>query len=262
MNISKYGQKLLGLGLAALITIVLNTPARAQKVTGAIFTTNANSEYVNGNVYDSGGNVYLNGGPRPNAPCTAAGLPDGDYYFQVTDPSGATLLSTDAISNRMVTVIGGLMVAYSGGHDTGAGKCIAINPNNITVALWPFKLTPNPGGEYKVWMTKAGDYSKCNFNEDPSTYDPSISDPKLCSGSFGFIPSKSKTDNFKVIPPESAGSTCDVNLPWDANCGLCPTLDPTTNQQLCPNPVWSIPADGRPEGLYCVPPEEGACPVP
>jgi len=195
--------------VVALITMALNTAAMAQKVSGAIFTTNAFSEYVNANVYDYADDVYLNGGPRPNAPCTAAGLPNGDYYFQVTDPSGATLLSTDLISNRRVTVTGGLIVAYSGTHPIGTGKCNdgTIHTDNITVQLFPFNLTPNPGGEYKAWMTKVGDYTSCSFNDDPSTYDPNTSDPRLCSGSFGFIPSTSKTDNFKVIPPPIVGDT-------------------------------------------------------
>jgi hypothetical protein len=174
----------LGATVIALLTMVLNTAAIGQQVSGAIFTTDANSTFVNANVYDFKEDVYLNGGPRPNAPCTAAGLPDGDYYFQVTDPSGSQLLSLDEIGDRHVTVTGGLIVGYSGPHGIGMGKCVAFNGFNITVQLYPFKLTPNPGGEYKAWMTKVGDY-----------------DMTMTKGSFGFIPSKSKTDNFKVASP-------------------------------------------------------------
>ena len=170
--------------LVALMAASLNTAAMAQQVTGAIFTTDVDSNFVNGNVYDFDEDVYLNGGPRPNAPCTAAGLPNGDYYFQVTDPSGAMLLSSDDITNRRVTVSGGLMVAHSGTHGIGIGKCVDFNGFNITVQLAPFNPTPNPGGEYKAWMTKVGDY-----------------DTTGTKGSFGFIPSKTKTDNFKVVPP-------------------------------------------------------------
>jgi hypothetical protein len=168
----------------ALLTALLNTAAMAQQVSGAIFTTDANSTFVNANVYDLKDDVYLNGGPRPNAPCTAAGLPDGDYYFQVTDPSGSMLLSSDDIGQRRVTVSRGLIIGYSGPHGIGMGKCIAFNGFNITVQLHPFMATPNPGGEYKAWMTKVVDY-----------------DTTMTKGSFGFIPSKSKTDNFKVTPP-------------------------------------------------------------
>ena len=165
-----------------VLTALLNTSTMAQQVSGAIFTTDVNSTFVNANVYDFKEDVYLNGGPRPNAPCTAAGLPDGDYYFQVTDPSGSQLLSLDGIGERRVTIAGGLIIGYSGPHGIGIGKCVALNGFNITVGLYPFAPTPNPGGEYKAWMTKVGDYD-------------------ISKGSFGFIPSKSKTDNFKVTPP-------------------------------------------------------------
>jgi hypothetical protein len=168
----------------ALITVVMNSAAMAQNLSGAIFTTNID-HFVNANVYDFKLDVYLNGGPRPNAPCTAAGLPDGIYYFQVTDPSGGTLLHDvlEPIIDRQVEVAGGVIVAYLGTNTdriTGVqpGKC----PNSIIVPLFPFVDTPNPGGEYKAWMTPK------------DFYDP-------MQGFHGFIPSKSKTDNFKVTPP-------------------------------------------------------------
>src|SRR6185503_10510633 len=168
----------------AAFGVGMNGAAFAQQVSGAIFTTDQNSSYVNGNVYDSMEEVYLNGGPRPNAPCTAAGLPSGDYYFQVTDPSGSQLLSTDVIEYRRTTVSGGLFINATAFHNIGIGKCVGVNPNNITVQLAPFNPTPNPGGEYKVWVTKVSDY-----------------DVTMTKGSFGFIQSKSKTDNFKVVAP-------------------------------------------------------------
>jgi hypothetical protein len=171
-----------GATIIALLTTVLNTAALGQQVSGAIFTTNWDSSFVNGNVYDFQEDVYLNGGPRPNASCTAAGLPNGYYYFQVTDPSGSQLLSTDGLNDRVIHVDGGLIIGYSGPIERkGPGKCITFDADNITVQLFPFLPTPNPGGEYKVWITNVEDY-----------------DPTMTKGSFGFIPSKSKTDNFKV----------------------------------------------------------------
>ena len=68
-----------------LIVLGQFSPAGAA-VSGAIFTTTENGSVVNANQYDSKCAVYLDGGPGPNAPAKAAGLPDGDYYFQVTDP--------------------------------------------------------------------------------------------------------------------------------------------------------------------------------
>ena len=191
--------------VAALLLLIGGDEAFAQKVSGAIFTTDANSNFVNANVYDDKEDVYLNGGPRPNAPCTAAGLPDGDYYFQVTDPPGKVLLSTDGVAARKVHVSGGLIVVNLGTHFTGSGKCVGTIPANITIQLAPFADTPNPGGEYKVWMTRVVDY-----------------DVSATLGSFGFIPSKSKTDNFKVNSPvldtDNDGVPDAVdNCPFDFN---------------------------------------------
>jgi hypothetical protein len=207
----------------ALATAVFSTAvmaAQSAPVTGAIFTTDQNSTFVNGNVYDTATDVYLNGGPRPNAPCTAAGLPNGDYYFQVTDPSGKVLLSYEFvdganhpivdITQRKVNVTGGLMKSYSGTRYTGTGKC----PGAITVELFPYLRTPNPGGEYKVWMTPVGDYA-CSVPFKSNQNDCTI-------GFFGFIPSKSKTDNFKVIDydgdgtPDSEDACPDGNYPSNA----------------------------------------------
>ena len=70
--------------------------------------------------------------------------------------------------------------------------------------------TPNPGGEYKVWMTKVSDY-----------------DTTMTKGSFGFIPSKSKTDNFKVVAPVDTVIDSDHDGIPDSE-DLCPT-NPDTN---------------------------------
>jgi hypothetical protein len=191
--------------VVAAVVVAVNGAAFAQQVSGAIFTTDQNSNFVNGNVYDFMDDVYLSGGPRPNAPCTAAGLPAGDYYFQVTDPSGSHLLSLDPLELRRVIVSGGLIIAATTG-DIGVGKCTGLNPNNITVQLAPFMPTPNPGGEYKVWMTKVSDY-----------------DTTMTKGSFGFIPSKSKTDNFKVVAPVSNDVDSDGDGIPDSE-DLCPTV--------------------------------------
>src|SRR5579871_5416150 len=109
------------------IVIALAGPAIAQNISGAIYTTFGNGTTVNGNIYPSKDQVYLNGGPQN---MHGAGLsPDGDYYFQVTDPSGAVLLSLDPISCRVVTVSGAVIT----GHPTdGAGNpaCYHINGDN------------------------------------------------------------------------------------------------------------------------------------
>lgn len=169
---------------AAAAILLVSTRAATAGPSGAIFTTNEDGTWVNGNVYPSKEAVYLNGGPSVNRNCTAAGLPDGDYYFQVTDPSGGLLLSSDALSERKISVLDGVIDQYLGStHAPGAayGRC-----GGVTVQLVPFDDTLNPGGEYKVWLTPAA-----------VSCDESLA---VCDGVF--LPSNSKTDNFKVQAPD------------------------------------------------------------
>jgi hypothetical protein len=165
------------------------TVTAAPPLSGAIFTTNANGTQVNGNIYQDKCDVYLDGGPGPNAPQHAAGLPDGDYYFQVTDPSGKTLLSTDPVVNRQFNVSGGIITGNSGlgNHVTG----VDVDHGAATIQLCPFLDTPNPGGVYKVWVTPVADF----------VGDPNLVDDPCGHGCFhGFVPAATKTDNFKVKP--------------------------------------------------------------
>src|SRR5688572_21828649 len=135
---------------------------------GAVFTTDRDGTLVNGNIYEDCCDVFLNGGPPPNAPCTSAGLPDGEYYFQVTNPSGSVLLSSDNIEQRRFLVEDGLIVEYLGtavgecNHEIGDGKCADQFPANISIQLMPFNETPNPGGVYKVHVTRVADYDPGN----------------------------------------------------------------------------------------------------
>src|SRR5262249_14596331 len=172
MNWSRSFKASVAVGLLAVSASAVAGPS------GAIFTTDKNSSFVNANVYDEPGDVYVNGGPRANAPCTAAGLPDGEYAFQVTDPSGQDVLSEDAIDHRGLVISGGVITNTlnfttlgPSSHGTGTGKC----PGSITVQLCPFTLRTDGGDEYKVWITPAS---------------------ALSVG--GFARNMSKTDNFKV----------------------------------------------------------------
>ncbi len=161
-------------------------PAQAAPSTtplsGAIFTTDVTGVPVNLNIYDNKEDVYLNGGPGLNAPDSAAGLPAGTYAYQVTDPSGKVLLSTDAVACRQFTVdASGVIqsVAASGAcaHATGSdGEDLGI-----TVQLFPYADTPNNGGVYKVWVSPV------------ELLDCDAPGNKNC-----FVPRYSKTDNFKV----------------------------------------------------------------
>ncbi len=177
---------------------ILVQPVQAAPLSGAIFTTTANGARVNANLYSSKCEVYLDGGPGPNAPAGAAGLPDGIYYFQVTDPSGKHLLSKDVVSNRSFQVSNGVIVAYTGFggpvHPTGYDQdhpelgAITIRVANATCPD-DYLDSPNGGGAYKLWVTPAGDFIG-NLNNV---------DNDCGNGCFhGFLPSKSKTDNFKA----------------------------------------------------------------
>lgn len=95
---------------------------------GAVWTTDKNRNMVNGNLFNSKSDVYINGGPKQKV----IGLPAGEYNVKVTDPSGKVLL--------------------------GAGKFTASASNQGPYQLssiTQFKDTPNSGGEYKVWVWSA-----------------------------------------------------------------------------------------------------------
>lgn len=166
------------IALASVAVGVAHPPATP--LSGAIFTTDVTGEPVNLNHYAAKEDVYLNGGPGINAPDDAAGLPTGTYYFQVTDPSGKTLLSTDAVTCRQFTVdASGVITGVTGPcpHATGADG----EDGGATVQLFPYLDTPNNGGVYKVWVTPITDLD-CDAPGN-----------KHC-----FVPHHSKTDNFKV----------------------------------------------------------------
>lgn len=191
------------LGAGALAVLLLSPRVCMANVSGAIFTTVVDASIVNANTqYTSKCDVYLDGGPGANAPVGAAGLPAGDYFFQVTDPNGRTLLSTDSVQNRHFHVnANGVIDAYVGTgteppHPTGidvphaAAGAITIRMANSSCPA-DYLDTPNNGGVYKVWVTPVG-----SFVGDPTLVD------NPCSGacSHGFVHSESKTDNFKVRP--------------------------------------------------------------
>jgi len=182
------------LAVAAVAALPLGlsvAPAAASPPSGAIFTTVADGSEVNFNIYPSKDAVYLDGGPGPGAPQTAAGLDDGVYVFQVTDPSGKTLLSTDAVQCRQFTVANGIITST----DPSPANCAHVTGLDIdhgatTIQLLPYNDTPNPGGEYKVWATLVTNYA--------CYPDLSQADCIVKGSKHGFIPGDSKTDNFKV----------------------------------------------------------------
>jgi len=172
--------------LATLLAAV--TALRADSpLPGAIWTTDPTCSGVDLNIYASKGDVYLNGGPAHGTH-----LPVGDYYVKVTDPSGACVLGT--------SVPAGTPTPFHVNAD-GSTNCIQlcdvlVNGDPICALNGEsdpdchYNTTPNPGGEYKVWVSM---------------------DPR-------FPDNSSKTDNFKVRSdaPPNPPRLC-VNKFYDAN---------------------------------------------
>jgi len=188
--------------LVAAVLLLPPVTARAAAPSGAIFTTLSDGSEVNLNQFPSKEDVYLDGGPGPGAPQTAAGLDDGTYVFQVTDPSGKELLSTDIAACRRFVVSNGIITGVvptdSCAHLTG----VDVDHGAVTVQLMPYDDTPNNGGVYKVWVTLVEDYLEgCALQGVPNGLNVVDCGPisRRSGGvAHGFIPAESKTDNFKV----------------------------------------------------------------
>lgn len=165
--------------------VLAATPAQA-KLTGAVWTTLPDGTAVDHNVYNAKEDVYLNGGPFH---ASGAWLPDGDYYFMVTDPPGKTLLSTDAPSagdpygdfHRRIHIQDGKVLQPSPvpPYTNHLFAADTKRPGNFTIQLMPYNNSKN--GEYKMWVTPVEDYQ-----------------PGNPASKFGYLPSDSKTDNFRV----------------------------------------------------------------
>lgn len=150
------------LAALALVWLVIapSSLRAAPPLPGAIFTTNSTCSGVNLNIYGNKADVYLDGGPAHPG---AASLPDGCYYVQVTDPSGAVLLGTSLGSgtDQPFCVVGG--------QPQGCYQLASILVKGSN-GLAGYDDTPNMGGEYKVWV----------------------------STDSSFVNNSTKTDNFKV----------------------------------------------------------------
>ena len=186
---------------------------------GAISTATFDGRIVDVNVgHRARRSVYLEGGPGPNASSTVAGLSAGDYYFQVTDPSGKDLLSSDHISCRKIHVgsTGVIDIVYPGiNYVKDAGELVEspclhaegadIGDSALTVKLFPYDSTSYQGRVYKAWITLVDDYDGRYNGNDAYLPGGEGKDTIPVNGeSFqpdnlhGFIPANSKTVNYKI----------------------------------------------------------------
>jgi hypothetical protein len=172
---------------AAALLLAFGIPGFSQNFNGAIQTTLGAGTTVNANQYPTKEDVHLTGGPQNTS---SKGLPDGYYYFQVTNPSGSVLLSADPLNCRQVQVVQGVIahsfdgVNYDGAgcsHQLGSG----LAPNQSKpVQLYPYDTQNQGGGVYKVWLFAQAGIAGCAApTADPVT---------------GLLSGCSKTDNFKV----------------------------------------------------------------
>jgi hypothetical protein len=183
-------------------------------LTGAIWTTTGTGEKVDANLYDQKCPPpppdhcttpplvpFLNGGPNFAAP--TKWVPDDEYYFQVTDPSGKVLLSNDNIECRRFKVYTDAAdvkhIEYPlAGNPAPHLKCNDVQSGNITICLCPYDDTPNNGNEYKLWITPVDQY----WANDQQ-----------------FVGRYSKTDNFKVKRLASIwGEKLDGEDPLEGVC--------------------------------------------
>src|SRR5215208_5209050 len=169
--------------VAVVATLIVAVPVLAAvPISGAIFTTNSDCSGVDLNIYGDKEEVYLNGGP---AHPQAAGLPDGYYYVQVTEPNGALLGTSVGSANQTPVHV----------TDGGFDQCLQLSDILIknSDSSQGYDDTTSPGGEYKAWLSTV------------STFDNDLS----------------KTDNFKVKPQEGGGpppqGTLHVKKYYDAN---------------------------------------------
>jgi len=252
--------------LALFFAFTVLVTASSANISGAIYTSLGDGTGVNTNQYDYKCDVFLNGGPPPNASCDKGhGLPDGCYVYQVTAPPGGgqneTLLSQDSITRRFIKVSGGFFV-----HDD---RTCAAAAAGLRDCFTP-PLTDDDCGDTcdTCFVNNTGNgekghdagIGKCSadisgnisarlmpFADTPNNggvykvYATRFADldgiltgdyDNTCGGVFGFIHDNSKTDNFKVTvsapPPQEPKGAITIFKFCDANANGI--LDPVNNE--------------------------------
>jgi uncharacterized repeat protein (TIGR01451 family) len=203
----------------ALQYVSAASPQGALALSGAIYTSNFDGTITNANHYDTKPDVYLTGGPCQGG----SHLDEGDYYFEVSNPNTADLLSSDSIGNRKFHVAAnGFITSTAGTHVTHATGCNVAG--SLTIQLVPFADTTNNGGEYKLTVATASTVEACTgFLPGSPTF-------SICGGA------DQKSDNFKVLGPGALVITKAVeggpagfsgSFPVSVDCGLAGTFSAT-----------------------------------
>lgn len=162
----------LRLGIALLAVAVLLggaalTAFAGPPVKGAIFTTDSTCTVVNQNKYPDKASVYLNGGPKKPG---AAGLPDGAYYVQITQPNGLVLGTSVGSANETPINV------TNGEFD----QCYQLEPLLVKASdgTVGYDDTGNNGGVYKVWVSNQADFANNSSKTDNFKIKPGIIGPQ------------------------------------------------------------------------------------
>ena len=145
-----------------VVGAIVTSVALTAPLPGAIFTTDFNCNGTDLNIYASKADVYVDGGP---AHMGAAGLPAGEYYIQVTEPDG-TLLGTSIGTNDETPVVVNAQGEFVSCYKLVDVVRAASNPGPYPVAPDGYDTTSNPGGEYKVWVSRVSDFANDETKTD------------------------------------------------------------------------------------------------
>jgi hypothetical protein len=232
------------LAVAGLVAGALVGPtagnASATSLPSAIWTSLSDGSSVNSNIYALRTDVYLNGGPQG---CTTGGdgLPNGDYYFEVTDTSASTLLSADAIKFRQVKVVGGKIDGVSGAGNHAVGNDTSCGTHPVQLATYG----NSSNGEYKVLIAPVAEVASCTgYSADSTTFNFTQS----CNAS-------TKSDNFKVGPAAaSTPPSAPPSTPPSAPPSTAPSTPPSAPPSTAPSTPPSAPPSTPPSNPPSTPP--------
>lgn len=174
---------------AAAIGLLLCSLTAGAQVTGVVTTVGATG--APRDVFADKDEVFFTAGPTATGCAFSQFVNDGRYAFQVTDLSGTRLLSTDPVTERVVTVRNGVILSADGpahGHATAdLGPC-----GGLSVGLAPFADAGNRDADYLLWLTPVasldtacGDGCFHGFRPESSlTTSFRVEDKRFCEESF------------------------------------------------------------------------------
>lgn len=214
---------------ALLISAVATSVALMAPLPGAIFTTDSTCTGTDLNIYASKADVYLDGGPAHTG---AAGLPAGSYYVKVTEPNGTLLgtsLNTTNETPIVVTATGEFALCY---------KLMDIvrkasNPGPFPVAPDGYDDTTNPGGEYKVWVSRVSTFA----NDETKTDNFKVAND-------GGTPEQGTLNVIKFYDTNTNGikDPTEVEIMnWEVIVGAQPTFPSTAETKLTPASIVVSP---------------------